>query len=176
MKSEKRTLLIVDDDEHQRVFMQLALSRLDLKYRVQALRSGNEAIAYLRGQGKFANRKEYPFPGYIITDLQMNDGDGLAVLEFLKKHPALSVIPVVVFSSSDDPDDIRHAYLLGACGYFVKPPNQAALEDLLQRVHGYWKDSRVPEVDVEGYAIETSSKGKVGERFTKPKRRAKDQS
>jgi len=42
-------------------------------------------------------------------------------LQFLKGTPALSVIPVVMLSSSDDPDDIRQAYLLGASSYFIKP-------------------------------------------------------
>jgi hypothetical protein len=51
---------------------------------------------------------------------------------------------------------------------------QTALQDLLQRIHDYWRDNHVPEVDAEGYALETSSKGKVGERFTKPKRRTKE--
>lgn len=152
---------------------QLAFSKLDFRYSVHALRSGNEAIHYLAGRGKFKDRERYPFPGYIITDLQMKDGDGLAVLEFLKKNPALSVIPVVVFSSSDDPDDIRHCYLQGCSAYFLKPSSQTELQDLVRRIHDYWKDSQVPQVDVEGYALETSSKGKVGERFAKPKRKTK---
>ena len=140
---------------------------------MHALSSGNEAVDYLCGHGRFEDRDQYPFPGYIISDLQMRHGDGLSILEFLKKNPALSVIPIVIFSSSDDQDDIRHAYLLGASSYFLKPSSQPALESLVERIHGYWKDGLVPQVDVEGFAIETSSRGKVGERFSKPKRNTK---
>jgi hypothetical protein len=68
---------------------------------------------------------------------------------------------------------IRHAYLLGASWYFLKPSSQPALENLVERIHGYWKDGLVPQVDVDGFAVETSSRGKVGERFSKPKRHTK---
>ncbi len=173
MKSQTRTLLVVDDDEDHRTFLEQAFKKLDEEYCVQALSSGNEAVAYLCGHGKFEDREQYPFPGYIISDLKMKDGDGLSILEFLKKNPALSVIPVVIFSSSDDQDDIRHAYLLGASSYFLKPSSQPALENLVKRIHDYWKDGQVPQVDVEGYAIETSSRGKVGERFAKPTRQTR---
>jgi hypothetical protein len=74
------------------------------------------------------------------------------------------LFPLWCFRHPDDQDDIRHSYLLGASSYFVKPVDPIELRDLLYRIHGYWKDSHVPQVDVEGYAIETSSKGKVGER------------
>lgn len=176
LKSEIRTLLVVDDDEDHRTFLKRAFKKLDVEYEVQALSSGDEAVAYLCGHGKFKDRDQYPFPGYIISDLNMRDGDGLSILEFLKRNPALSVIPIVIFSSSDDQDDIRHAYLLGASSYFLKPSSQPALENLVERIHGYWKDGLVPQVDIEGFAIETSSKGKAGERFTKPKRRTKEPS
>jgi len=92
--------------------------------------------------------------------------------EFLKNNPALSVVPVVVLSNSDDPDDVRQAYLLGPNAYFVKPAGYLALEDLARRIHDYWAHGEVPDVDANGYAIETDSKGKLGERFSKPERLA----
>jgi DNA-binding NarL/FixJ family response regulator len=82
----------------------------------------------------------------------------------------LSVIPVVMLSSSEDADDIRQAYLLGASSYMVKPSGQNSLRALMQRIHEYWSDCEVPEVDKAGYAVETESQGKRGERFTKPKK------
>lgn len=135
--------------------------------------SGNEAIGYLKGEGKFKDRRLFEFPSYIITDLGMPDGDGFEVLLFLKTNPALSVIPVVMLSSSDDPDDVRHAYLLGVSSFFAKPPPGDGLKELVRRIHEYWVACEVPEVDVDGYAVETNSKGKRGERFTKPKRPSK---
>ncbi len=100
----------------------------------------------------------------------MEPGDGFTLLEFLKDHPALSVIPVVMMSSSEDHDDIRQAYLLGASSIFVKPPSLAGLKTLFRKIHEYWAECEVPEVDVDGYAVTTNSTGRLGARYTKPKR------
>ena len=165
--------MIVEDDEDQRIFLQKSFEALGTNYTVQALSSGDEAIAYLTGEGRFANRAEFQFPSYILTDLKMPDGDGFHVLEFIKKNPALSVIPVVMLSTSEDPDDVRHAYLLGASSYLVKPAGLAALSALLNKVHEYWAECEVPQVDESGYALNTESRGKLGERYTKPTRASK---
>jgi CheY-like chemotaxis protein len=173
LKAQKFTLLVVDDDNDQRMFIEMAFKALGTTYRIQGLESGNEALAYLKGEGKYRDRTRFEFPICIITDLKMANGDGFEILDFLKKNPALSVIPVVMLSSSEDSDDIRQAYLLGASSYFVKPPGLPALGVLIRKIHEYWLECEVPEVDESGYALETSSKGKRGERFTKPKRPAK---
>jgi CheY-like chemotaxis protein len=165
--------MIVEDDEDQRIFLQKSFEALGTHYTVQTLQSGDEAIAYLKGEGRFSNRAEFQFPAYIITDLKMADGDGFHILEFIKKNPALSVIPVVVLSSSEDQDDVRHAYLLGASSFLVKPAGLAALSALLNKVHEYWAECEVPQVDESGYALNTESRGKLGERYTKPTRASK---
>lgn len=170
MKAQKFTLLIVDDDENARFLAQTIFESLATRYKVQLASNANEAIDYLKGRGQFANRKKFEFPSYIITDLQMTPGDGFDLLEFLKNNPALSVIPVVMLSSSEDPDDIRQAYLLGASSFFVKPPTIAGLKTLLRKIHDYWTDCEVPEVDGEGYAVATNSVGRLGARYKKPKR------
>ena len=137
---------------------------------MQLAASGDEAIAYLKGQGKYSDRSQFEFPSYILTDLKMPGGDGFHILQFLKENPALSVIPVVMLSTSEDADDIRHAYLLGASSYFVKPSSIPALTELLEDIHNYWTKCEVPQVDADGYATDTDSYGKAGERYTKPKR------
>ena len=170
MKAQKYTLLIVDDSDPQRLFLEKTFQSLGTHYLIQSARSGEEAVSYLKGEGKYKDRARYEFPSYIITDLNMSPGDGFQLLDFLKQNPALSVVPVVMLSSSDDEDDIRQAYLLGASSYFVKPPGFSALKVLLKKIHDYWTECEVPRVDLEGYALPTDSRGKPGSRFTKPKR------
>lgn len=168
MKAQKYSLLIVDDSEHDRFFLERAFQKLGPHYRIHALTSGNEAINYIKGEGKFVDRTEFQFPSYIITDLKMSPGDGFHLLSFIKKHPALSIIPIVMLSDSGDPDDIRHAYLLGASSYFTKPSNPADLTFLIKSIHEYWAKCQVPAVDKEGYALATNSTGKAGEPYPKP--------
>lgn len=75
-----------------------------------------------------------------------------------------------MLSCSDDPDDIRQAYLLGASSFLVKPTTYSGLRILLRKVHDYWAECEVPEVDMDGYAVPTNSSGRLGARFKKPKR------
>lgn len=134
--ADRPTIVAVDDDESQRCLMQRTFSGLSHIYDLQLLCSGNEAIAYLEGLGKFADRKKYPLPTCIITDLHMADGDGRALLAFVKKTPAISAIPVAVLSSSDNAEDIQQCRLLGCTAYFVKPFTPTQLHDLLQTTLG----------------------------------------
>jgi CheY-like chemotaxis protein len=124
----------------------------------------------MKGEGRYSDRAEFQFPSYIITDLKMSPGDGFHVLEFIKKNPALSIIPVVMLSGSGDTDDIRHAYLLGVSSYFTKPSTPEELRALVEDIHRYWSKCEVPEVDSEGYALQTNSTGKPGARYPKPER------
>ena len=170
VKATKYTLLIVDDDQNQRLLFARTFERLGTKYRLQLASNGHEAIAYLKGEGKFGDRSKFEFPSYILTDLQMSPGDGFHLLEFIKQNPAMSIIPVVMLSTSDDEDDIRQAYLLGASSYFVKPNTLPELESLLNDIHHYWTRCEVPLVDADGYATETQSRGRLGARYGKPER------
>jgi CheY-like chemotaxis protein len=160
-------LLLVDDDEHDRFLLKRAFEKLNVGYRIHALENGGQALALIKGEGKFANRKAHPFPSFILTDLKMAGGDGFEILSYLKQHPEILVVPVVMLSGSDDPDDVRQAYLLGASSFIVKPHGLNALEGIVQKLHYYWSECEVPLIDERGHAVGTESKGKVGERFDK---------
>ena len=127
--------------------------------------SGAQAIAYMMGDGKFADRQKYAYPTFIMTDLKMPDGDGFAVLEFLKSNPQWKVIPTIVLSASADLDDIKKSYMLGASSYHVKPQSHEQLRNQLKVINDYWMTCQVPEVDISGKQLVTDSKGKLGERF-----------
>jgi CheY-like chemotaxis protein len=169
MSRRTHGLLIVDDDENDRFFLELAFKKLEAGYRIHTLKNGSEALAYIKGEGQYSDRKTYPFPSYILSDLKMPNGDGFEILEYLKQHPEISIVPVVMLSGSDDQADVRQAYLLGASSYILKPPAIDELEVLVQKLHYYWRDCEAPEVDESGRVIATNSLGKIGARFTKEK-------
>ena len=136
---------------------------------IHYVKSGKEAIAYMMGEGEFADRTKYAYPTFILTDLHMKDGDGLAVLEFLKTNPEWAIIPTIVLSRSADLDDIKQSYLLGASSYHVKPANQEGMTHLMLILHAYWMTCEVPQVDRSGRQIKTDDRGKLSERFDKVK-------
>ena len=78
-------ILLIDNDVDEQFLSQLALEKvLPAGSTVHAAHTGDEAIAYMIGEGKFTDRDVYPFPSLIITDLRMPEGDGFDVLEFLQ--------------------------------------------------------------------------------------------
>lgn len=83
----------------------------------------------------------------------MPGGDGFTLLEHLKSNPVLAVIPTIVFSSSEDADDVRTAYALGASAYHVKPPAYDELVGLLRLIHSYWMSCQIPVIDLSGKQV-----------------------
>lgn len=165
MKRSNPTILIVDDDPNDLLFLRAAFKAVGVSSKIQTADSGHEAVAYLKGEGKYSDRSVYAYPDFVLTDLKMPGLDGFAVLEHLKKNPESAIIPTVIFSGSQDNDDIRKAYMLGASSYHVKPSDPAALRALVKTLHDYWMLCEAPEVDRSGKQVETESSHKLGARF-----------
>lgn len=165
MKTYHATIMVVDDDQNDLFLIERAFRKIGVTDPIRTVGGGREAIAYMMGEGKYADRKEYAYPTFITTDLRMPDIDGFSVLQHLKKNPEWSIIPTVVLTSSNDLDDIKKAYMLGASSYHVKPNSAEALQKQLKVLHDYWLTCEVPQVDSSGRHLRTESSGKLGERF-----------
>lgn len=168
MKKYFATILVVEDDQNDQMLIEKAFRAVGVAGPIHAVGNGAEAIAYMMGEGKFADRAEFAYPTFIMTDLKMPRVDGFGVLEFLKGNPEWAIIPTVVFSASSDRDDIKKSYMLGASSYHVKPHSPEELRQQLDTLNAYWMTCEVPEVDVTGRQLPTDSGGKLGERFTQP--------
>ena len=90
------------------------------------------------------------------------------MLEFLQGNPEWSLVPRIIFTSSDDEDDVRTAFLLGASAYHIKPTDPKQTEDCMRCIVEYWATSAVPPVDATGRIKKTSSFGRLGERYPQP--------
>jgi CheY-like chemotaxis protein len=101
--------------------MELAFQKAKLPQRLVIVRDGQEAVDYLSGNGRYADRSAHPLPALVVLDLKMPRMSGFDVLAWLATQPALKEIPVVVLSSSGDESDMKKARQLGAREYFVKP-------------------------------------------------------
>ena len=108
MKATKFTVMVVEDDEDERAFLRADFQSFASHYRIHTVANGNEAIAYLKGEGKYSDRAKFEFPSYIITDLKMFPGDGFDVLDFIKKNPALSIVAIHHHMTHENP---RHIFL-----------------------------------------------------------------
>jgi CheY-like chemotaxis protein len=132
------SILIADDDAQDTMLVEMAVERSSLGLRLSAVRDGEEAIDYLMGRARFADRQAHPFPKLLLLDLKMPRLSGFDVLDFVRSQPGLKQLPVVIFSSSDDPKDIRRAYDAGANSYLCKPHSNDDLSALLKALEDYW--------------------------------------
>jgi CheY-like chemotaxis protein len=141
-------ILLIEDSENDLLLVKLALKRAGVLNPIQAARDGREAVEYLCGDGTYADRVKFPFPSLIISDLKMPRMDGFEILEWLRKHPECSVIPVIILSASKQDTDIKRAYQLGANSYLVKPSTLDQLQQILKRLFEYWEICEKPPYPV----------------------------
>ena len=130
--------MIVEDREDDIFLMRKAFDRAFLTNPVQVVRSGDEAVAYLSGEGKYANRAEYPLPVLVLLDLKMPGMDGFEVLSWIRQRDGIRGLPVVVLTSSSEIRDVNRAYALGANSFFVKELDFQHAMDLSQLLRQYW--------------------------------------
>jgi CheY-like chemotaxis protein len=142
------TILIAEDSEDDAYFLRRAMEKIGWKNPVQILTDGGEVMDYLKGDGQYEDRSRYPFPSVMFIDIKMPRVNGFEVLKWLKEHEQCKVVPTIVFSSSDEPEDIERAYQLGANAYFVKPATADKLERMLRCAYDFWGLCAKPRVPV----------------------------
>jgi CheY-like chemotaxis protein len=134
----EQPILIVEDNPDDRILLQRAFRRARLANPVHMVTDGEEAVAYLLGEGRFADREANPFPVLVLLDLKLPRRSGLEVLKWMREHPTLRRLPVVVLTSSREQSDINVAYDLGANSYLTKPVAFDALIELVSTLNLFW--------------------------------------
>jgi len=111
-------ILLVEDNLGDIKLITDALADTDARPEVCIVRDGYEAMQLLRKRPPYEHA---PQPSLVLLDLNLPRKDGRTVLSEIKSDPDLAIIPVVVFSGSDAPQDILACYELHANSYIVKP-------------------------------------------------------
>ena len=125
--NHQRTILLVDDSETDLMLMRFAFKKAELDDQLQVVHNGEEAIAYLRGERAFTDRKQYPLPAVMLLDLNMPMRNGFDVLTWVRAQPALKRLSIIILTASMRTEDVERAFDLGASSYLVKP---GTLDDL----------------------------------------------
>ena len=133
-----KSVLYAEDEPDDIFFMKRAFRQAGVGEQLRTVNDGNEAIEYLAGRGKYANRQENPLPGVVLLDLKMPETSGFEVLQWIRTHPGVATIPVVIFTSSSQAADIERASKLGANGYLVKPGSPDLLIEVVKAFKDYW--------------------------------------
>ena len=124
---EKQTILLVDDIDDDLSLMKHACRTAHFKASMQTVNNGEEAIAYLKGEGIYANRDKYPLPTVMLLDLNMPKVNGFGVLTWVRSQPVLKRLSIIILTASGRQEDIERAFDLGTNSYLVKPATMAGL-------------------------------------------------
>lgn len=135
---EKKVLLLVEDDEADQQLVLRAVEEGGVNFDVRIVEDGEEALDYLKHQGKFAEKGASPRPHLILFDLSMPRMNGKKLLSQIRQNIALSTIPAIVFSTSTRESDIRETSFLGATAYISKPSEPAKLVEIMQSLESFW--------------------------------------
>ncbi len=137
-------ILIVEDEAADVEFLRRAFIKAYVPNPVHSVGNGEEAITYLKGEGRYSDRKAFPFPRVVITDLKMPQMDGIQLLRWIQLNPAYGVVPIIVLTSSTSQADVDAAFGAGASAYFVKPVDFKELEQIARVITDYWRISLLP--------------------------------
>ncbi|MCX6030098.1 MAG: response regulator [Chloroflexi bacterium] len=131
-------ILLVEDNRMDVELTLYAFREAKLGNTVHVATDGGEALDYLFGRGKYADRADYPLPDLILLDLKMPGIDGFEVLRQVKATPLLKRLPVVILTSSKEEGDRALSYDNGANSYLVKPVSFEGFLEVVRQIEGYW--------------------------------------
>src|SRR5262245_56425773 len=117
--TERDTVLLVEDDGNDVLLTTLALQKIHPGLPIKTVGDGEAAVRYLKGEGIYSDRKEFPLPNLVLLDIHLPGKSGFEVAGWIRKHGQLKDLAVIVFSSSSMPADVHEAYRNGANSYLV---------------------------------------------------------
>ena len=127
-----KPILIAEDYQPDAEIIAETLKRAGVRNPLMFVTDGVEAIAYLMGDGQYADRDMFPLPGVLLLDLKMPRLGGIEVLEWCRTQPELREILMVVLSGYGELRDVNRAYDLGAQTFLTKPATEADILNIIK--------------------------------------------
>ena len=134
----KGNILLVEDNPDDVELTLRSLQKQNIANEVVVVRDGAEALDYLFTTGTYAERDKSIMPTVILLDLKLPKVDGLEVLRRLRADERTKLLPVVIFTSSKEEQDMLNSYKLGANSYVRKPVDFKQFSDAMNQLGLYW--------------------------------------
>ena len=135
-----KTILLVEDNPDDRELMRLAFAEEEIPHNLIVVSDGIEALNYLfREESLSSDRYDLTtLPALIILDINLPRISGIEVLRRIRAHPKTKILPVVIISSSDEPQDLIDSYINGCNSYIRKPIHFTQLQNFAKQIGTYW--------------------------------------
>ena len=146
----ERDILLVEDNPDDVELTRIAFEQANIPNRLVVTRDGAEALDYLYTRGSHTGRDPAQLPALVLLDLNLPKIDGREVLQAIRSDPATQALPVVVLSTSREPDDVQSTYALHANSYIQKPLDFQQFLWAVKQVALYWLVLNLPGSGVPG--------------------------
>lgn len=138
MTDNSSTILIIEDSPDDFYATQRGLAHAGLTNPIRRCESGEDALDFLHGSGRYSDDPTVSRPCAILLDLNLPGIDGAEVLKRIKANQDFRRIPIIVLSTSDDPKDVHTAYENGAATFVRKPVDLDGFLEALKRLKEFW--------------------------------------
>ena len=133
-----KTILFVEDNADYQELIRLAFAACRIEHNLVMVQSAIEALDYLLGNGRYSGRNLKDMPALILLDLNLPLINGPQVLQRIRANSRTRFLPVVVMSTSTEPEDITSSYLHGCNSYIRKPLDFTQLQNFAREIILYW--------------------------------------
>jgi CheY-like chemotaxis protein len=146
MATQQLVVLLAEDDDGHATLVQRNLKRAGIANEVVRASDGQEALDYLRCQGRHAARVPNG-PLLLLLDINMPRVDGVEVLRQIKADDRTARTPVIMLTTTDDPREVERCYQLGCSVYVTKP---VAYEEFIEAIKRLGLFLAIVKVPAEG--------------------------
>jgi CheY-like chemotaxis protein len=133
-----KNILLADDSPDDVFLIKSAFKKGGFRDPIYVVANGEQALQYLKGEGLYADRREYPIPHLLLLDLNMPRLNGFEVLSWIRGRQEWMCLPVIVLTTSFYGPEIKRAYDLGANSFITKPPEFSHLVASLKEFGEHW--------------------------------------
>jgi len=142
-QNQEGIILLAEDRHEDAEFLKLAFCRAGIANPVVVVRDGDEVLSYLLGTGQYANS---PLPILLLLDLKMPNRNGFEALQWIREHPTLKALRVIVMTVSESIYDVNRAYHIGANSFLIKTTDMAEMIEQAKQIKAHWIDTPAPEI------------------------------
>jgi len=135
---DNKVILLVEDNPRDEALTLRALNKSNIVNQVVVAHDGVEALDFLFGTGTYSGRDIREMPQLVLLDLKLPRIDGLQVLQEIRADDRTKRLPVVIFTSSNEEEDVIRGYELGANSYVRKPVDFEQFAEATKSLGLYW--------------------------------------